>query len=360
MKSRIALLLLVYLISAGILLSSCGLTETSTGPNFETTSEKPEYGGTLNLVSLLDIEIFDPVAQGQMMGPVGKLVSEQYLGEDWTKGVAGTGEAAWIPNVTPAPDTSMGILAENWEIPELGMIIFKVREGVHWALNPSSEASRLMNGREVTADDWIASFNYLMQHPRSPFKIWQPKAASAATMEKTGPWEVTIKTPDDPLVGWNWLAWGSSWYYLLPPEVIEKYGDMRDWRNVVGTGPFMLTNVIAGSSATLVKNPNYWAKDPIGLGIGNQLPYLDGLKILVIPDISTADAAFRTGKSDLATGVGFENARNLLQFSSNLRYLKYIGNYTAVISMRMDKAELPYQDRRIRHALMLATDFDAL
>jgi hypothetical protein len=42
------------------------------------------------------------------------------------------------------------MLAESWEMPTVGPIDFKVRRGVHWALNPSSEASRLMNGRELT------------------------------------------------------------------------------------------------------------------------------------------------------------------------------------------------------------------
>jgi pyruvate/oxaloacetate carboxyltransferase len=62
----------------------------------------------------------------------------------------------------------------------------------------------------------------------------------------------------------------------IDPEVVEKYGSGADWRNSVGTGPFMLTDLVASSSATLVRNPNYWDKDPVGPGKGNQLPYLDG------------------------------------------------------------------------------------
>ena len=184
-------------------------------------------------------------------------------------------------------------------MPTLGTIVFRCAAGVRWALNPNSEASRLMNGREMTADDWIANFNYFMQHPRSLIKA-VPQLAGTATMEKTGPWEVTLKTPVDPLTGWNWLAWGIYGYFLMPPEVIKKYGDMREWRNVVGTGPFMLTDYVAGSSATLVKNPGFWEKNPVGPGKGDQLPYLDGVKILVIPDISTAQAGFRTAKFDNA------------------------------------------------------------
>jgi len=57
-----------------------------------------------------------------------------------------------------------------------------------------------------------------------------------------------------------------------PPEVIQKYGGMNDWRVSVGTGPFMLTDFVSASSATFVKNPAFWEKDPMGPGKGNSLP----------------------------------------------------------------------------------------
>ena len=46
--------------------------------------------------------------------------------------------------------------------------------------------------------------------------------------------------------------------YIVPPEVIEQHGDMQDWRNVVGTGPFMLTDLVEESSFTNTRNPDYW------------------------------------------------------------------------------------------------------
>ena len=54
---------------------------------------------------------------------------------------------------------------------------------------------------------------------------------------------------------------GDYFSFIMPPEVIEQYGDVQDWRNLVGTGPFMLTDVVEGSSMTYVKNPDYWGYD---------------------------------------------------------------------------------------------------
>jgi peptide/nickel transport system substrate-binding protein len=374
MKGKAVRLVLIPLSSVLLALAACIPTSNSTPPPLDTRTTttaisppvptgttmpdgKPRYGGTLNLMFNLDFTVFDPVASGQMMGIPGWLINEQYVGEDWAKGSAGSGEINWSPNTGVAPGNGTGILAESWEMPALGTIVFKVRPGVHWALDPKSEASRLMNGREVTADDWIINFDYFMHHPRSLIRF-APQLATA-TMDKTGPWEVTLNTIDDPLMGWSWFACGAS-FFLLPPEVLAKYGDMQDWRNVVGTGPFMVTDFVASSSVTLTKNPHFWEKDPVGVGKGNQLPYLDGVKMLIIPDTSTRLAAIRTGKIDSAGGVESEDAKSVLRSIPSLKQRRYLPLLSTMVAMRVDKDDLPYKDKRVRQALMMATDFDSL
>jgi len=73
-------------------------------------------------------------------------------------------------------------------------------------------------------------------------------------------------------------------------------GDINDWHHAIGTGPFILTDFVSGSSATLVKNPNYFGHDE--RYPQNQLPYVDNLSVLIIPDDATALAGLRTGKID--------------------------------------------------------------
>jgi peptide/nickel transport system substrate-binding protein len=368
MKKQVWWLLFAYLVSIAFLITSCGSSTITTNTTTKTTVsitqdqttktslEEPEYGGTLTLIPIIEVGIFDGVAMGQTLGPAAQLTRDAYMDLDWTRGTAGTGEIDWVPNISGVPDTCIGLLAESWEIPELGTIVYKVRQGVHWAFNPKSEASRMMNGREVTADDWIASFDYMMSHPRSLIRSVAPQLFGTATMEKTGPWEVTLRTPVDPLTGWNWLGADG----IFPPEVIARYGDMQDWRNVVGTGPFMLTDYIPGSSATLVRNPDYWDKDPVGPGKGNQLPYLDGVKILIVMDISTMSAAIRTARVDFFPGFPAEDTLNIIQSVPGIMYSSYVAGDPTVIAMRIDKNELPYKDKRVRQALMLATDFNTL
>ena len=66
---------------------------------------------------------------------------------------------------------------------------------------------------------------------------------------------------------WDYrLAWG-FYSVIMPKEVVDA--GATNWKNVNGTGPFMLTDFVAGNSNTYTKNPNYWDKEKIG-GAGLQ------------------------------------------------------------------------------------------
>ena len=41
-------------------------------------------------------------------------------------------------------------------------------------------------------------------------------------------------------------------------EAVTLWGNLNDWHHAIGSGPFILQDYVSGSSATLVKNPNYW------------------------------------------------------------------------------------------------------
>ncbi|MEK7354348.1 MAG: ABC transporter substrate-binding protein [Chloroflexota bacterium] len=222
-----------------------------------------------------------------------------------------------------------------------------------------SVAGRLMASRGVTADDVVSSFNRIIRAPAAWITTGQPQVSKSATIEKTGPWEVTLRTPVELMTAFVWLAQGAGFARLYPPEVAARYGDMADWRNAVGTGPYMLVDYVPGSQLLYKKNPIYWGKDPIGPGKGNQLPYADSLRELIIPDLSTAYAALRTGKLDLQMGAEKVDAQSLWKTAPRLEYQKYLAGPN-LIAMRQDKADKPFKDIRVRQALMLATDFQTI
>ena len=49
--------------------------------------------------------------------------------------------------------------------------------------------------------------------------------------------------------------------FVMPPEIIKQHSNMKSWRNVIGNGPYKLTEVLNGNSLTYTKNPDYWGID---------------------------------------------------------------------------------------------------
>jgi peptide/nickel transport system substrate-binding protein len=225
-------------------------------------------------------------------------------------------------------------------------MIFHIREGIHWQDKPP------VNGRELTADDVVFSLNRQCTLPTAYMKRTYPEAA--ASMKVSAPDEHTVMIKCDSQYFGDIITM-IDYMEIYPKEAVEQFGDMNDWKNSIGTGPFILSDYVPGSLITFDRNPNYWETDPVGPGEGNQLPYVDGVKLYIIPDESTAIAAFRTGKVDVIT-VDWELAQEFLN-TPELKHVRYFDDYgQAAIYMRTDKKDSPFADKRVRQALYLAID----
>ncbi|MEK7353448.1 MAG: ABC transporter substrate-binding protein, partial [Chloroflexota bacterium] len=218
-----------------------------------------------------------------------------------------------------------------------------------------------MNGRELTPADIVFTIKRNATSPAAAIYLAKPEMSQAMTINETAPWQVTVKMPVDPWGGFERIFYGVGGSNSpQPPEVVQKYGNMNNWKNSVGAGAWMLTDFVAGSIATLSKNSNYWETDPMGPGKGNQLPYADTVKLLIVPDASTRLAAMRTGKVDISMAVTATDARDLRKTAPRMKSRQRTTISPLVIAMRLDKPGLPYQDIRVRQALMMATDIVGL
>jgi peptide/nickel transport system substrate-binding protein len=240
-----------------------------------------------------------------------------------------------------------GSLAESWEIQGKDTIIFHLRKGVKWHNKPPT------NGRELTAEDVVFSLKRQCTLPTAYFKRTYPKAAETTEITAPDPYTVVVKCKPEYFADVITLI--PDYMCIFPKDAVEQFGNMNDWKNSIGTGPFMLTEFVPGSVISYVRNPAYWEKNPIGPGKGDQLPYLDGVKTLIIPDESTADAAFRTGQLDILT-CDWERAQQFLRMPQ-LKHIRYLDDYgQACIYMRTDKKDSPFADKRVRQAMWLAID----
>jgi peptide/nickel transport system substrate-binding protein len=174
---------------------------------------------------------------------------------------------------------------------------------------------------------------------------------------KTGPYEIQVKHPlKEHLEGAMRLL--NS--VMIAPEVYEQYEDdsLYDWRYDVGNGPYIIVDIVAANTVTLEKNPNYWMTDPIGPGMGNQLPYIDKLKYIIIQDLSTRQAAARTGKIDQMIGLTLEDKNLMTNQTPELMAAEGTIGLIAPMFMRTDLE--PFSDKNVRRALMVATDFNEI
>ncbi|MBI2829974.1 MAG: hypothetical protein HYX81_02315 [Chloroflexi bacterium] len=387
MKGRIVWLVVSGVVALSLVMASCAKgPATPTGPAPTTAvptaaaptrptpgaptapaAEKPKYGGKLTLGLATEPNQFDPVRGNPFGTQPFHIVNEELWRGDWAKGPAGgygTNEASWTIN-NDLWRVKAGYLAESWKMDigaETASITWSIRRGVRFALNPDSEASRLVNGREMTADDVIFSTKTVLSDTRtylyqSERELREALAKGNLKVTSPGPWQVKWEIPRD--LFYQLMYRVGDYHYVVPKEVWERPGNMNDWKTSVGTGPWMLTEVLPGTSQTFKKNPNYWMKDPVGPGKGNQLPYIDEVKWLIIPDRSTLMAAFRTAKIDHLPNVYWEDARNLIKEKLPVKWSTgYSAAPSNMVGIRTDKP--PFNDIRVRQALMLAIDFEGI
>ena len=275
-------MLTLTLMVAVFWVSSAAAQKYVTDPSTGKVVTAPEYGGTITFIKKEESEHMDAAIQGWATGDVGGVVEPLAVG-DWA-----IKRGEWNFEFLNPPAATKGALAESWETPDALTYIIHVRQGVHW------HDKAPMNGRALTADDIVYNFRRLMgmccgfTEP-SNFTGFL-KNVKFESITATDKQTVVFKLKEPNLTALKGIF--SDWAaYIYPPEVIEKHGDMRDWRNLVGTGPLELTDWTKGSSLTWEKHPDYWGTDE--KYPQNRLPYVDVIRALVMPEVATQLAEWR-------------------------------------------------------------------
>ena len=320
--------------------------------------EAPRYGGTLTFATIMpETGGADMVVNGRsgLMLPQGVLekpaVANWALPRDeWGLSMSTSNTPLW---------TLTGLLAESWETPDDTTIVLNIRKGVHWHDKPP------MNGREFTADDMV--FNYQRYLALGEFADAEPAAAGdlnhvfIESVTASDKWTVVFELERPHLFALKQIL---QWYtlYMHPPEVIKEHGDLNDWRNLVGTGPFMLTDYVEGSSVTCIKNPDYWGFDE--KYPENRLPYVDELTALIMREEATRSAALRTGRLDYRGYAGETQLRTVDLSESLARTNPEIAQWPYItrsdVSFGVNVNNPPFDDIRVRKAMQMAMDLETI
>ena len=263
------------------------------------------YGGTITYATISEPLTFN-YALANDAGSSGYL---GYLFEGLT-------ETSWLTDeVEPA-------LAESWESSEDGLTwTFHLREDVQWH-----------DGAPFTAQDVDFTFNRILYNDdvpttdRAPFLFrflnddgeWQEERMSVTAVD-----DYTIQCVLPSPFATFLRSMGTAIY---PSHILEPVLDSGDFESlwdintepaeVIGTGPFTISEYVPQERLTLQRNPNYWLQDEEG----NHLPYLDEVIYHIVPDFAAELAAFQSGETDYHGVLGEEYA--------TLKGMEEAGNFT--------------------------------
>ncbi len=151
--------------------------------------------------------------------------------------------------------------------------------------------------------------------------------------------------------------------FILPPEVIKQHGDISDWRNFVGTGPYELTDWVQGTSITHTKNPDYWGFDE--KYPQNRLPYIDKLVGLFIMEEATRLAGLRSGRIDflgfpagVSDIVSVDIVDSLIRTNPDIQLMAWWDRSETSYALPVDQP--PFDDIRVRKAMQMALDLKTI
>ena len=175
-------------------------------------------------------------------------------------------------------------LATEWTVSDDGLTYtFTLRDGVSFH-----------NGRTMTAADVVYSYERIMaEDTGSPQASRFAAVASAEAIDDTTV-VFTLSSPYAPFLS------NLTNLSVVPKEVVEAEGNLQ--QVAVGTGPFMLKEVVPDTYVLLEANPNYYRDGEPGVA---------ELKYNVVPEASTRAAGLRTGTYHLLPDVDPATAETL-------------------------------------------------
>ncbi len=352
MVKKIVWLMMSCLMVIALVVSSCNSKDKEEDKDTLLPPETPKVGGTLVATGLDFTGPMDPTTAQAIRVAHMMFTSNELMQGDWKKGPGGTKETAWDWGFLGDITLMAGELCESWELPDSETIIFNLRKGIKY------QDKAPANGREMTADDVVWNIDYQFNYQGT----WQAMSYPPGDPRRPLSWKaldkytVEVKVPSTSQAIML-LEIGDN-LYVNPPECWTEGDGWQDWTEVVGSGPFLLTDYVPGSSITYTKHPNYFEFDP--LHPEYRLPYVDELKQMILPDRSSLLASFRTGKIDIIWGANgsaanIDEAQDVMQRTPQVKWYKRLGN-ASLAAMRVDKPELPFYDLRVRQAMNLAVD----
>ena len=319
MKKRTAARSMAALMGAAMVLTACGggnttapTTGASSGGETQTASESAESGKITKTDIVVgqasDIVTLDPAGQ-----------------QDTTSGVLMKHAYSTLLDVDNegkvVPD-----LAESYEMKSDTEYVFKLREDAcFW------------DGTPVTAQDVKFSLDRAKGMPKT-----KSNTSKIEEVTVNGDHEVTIKLTE-PYAAFKTIVTQHNLSILSEKAVTEAGDSYGDVDNLLGSGPFKVTEWVPNDHYTLVRNDNYWGEMPIATSITCR----------VIPEGSARTIALEAGEIDVVWSVDPTDCANV-ESNPDVKLLSQPSTGIDYVGMNTQKEK--FSDKRVRQAINYALD----
>lgn len=306
MKNKVIWLSVCFFIVLSIVFASCAKTptisSTSTVQQSLSTTQQPvssnpvtkanwwdkygtpQYGGTITVrTTFIVAGNFDPLAS-----PVPGIFAGGFAANAWGEALAmpdwTLDRSTWSYSIGFAPLQYLkGLLAQSWEQTDPLTITVHLRQGITWQNKPP------VNGREITADDIVFNYDRLLgtgNGYNQPNLFYISRFSNIKKAVAVDRYTVQFQLNQSGVVGLCQILLGE--FFFVPPEWVAlggppsnappagppggsggpppggppaAGGPLTDWKNVVGSSPWVLTDFVNGSKMEFSRNPDYWGYD---------------------------------------------------------------------------------------------------
>ena len=232
------------------------------------------------------------------------------------------------------PTDFVGDVAESWTHSADGLTYtFKLRHNV-----------KFHDGSMMTSRDVKASFDKIIFPPKGVvsdrkamfFMVKSVEAPDASTVAFHLKFATAAFLP----------AVANPYNWIYKADILAK--DIHWYEtHVMGTGPFMFKEYVAGSHVVGVRNPDYFMPG---------LPYLDGYRALFIKQEAPQLAALRGGRALINFRALPPKAVDELRASMDGKIKVQESPWNCGLYVAPNNTVKPFDDPRVRRALSLALD----
>ena len=233
------------------------------------------------------------------------------------------------------------MLAESWSVPDPNTVEFKLRQGVAFQNGEPFNASSVKYSIERFVDPGL----------NSPLLGGWPKSFQGVEVVDDHTVRLRFSQPEATI--FDTLAIAPA---MLPPGYYASNSEDVLATNPIGTGPFKFVEAVRDDHTTLARNPNYWGVDTY-----KGSPLVATVMFRPVPDVGTRVADLLNGTADMIFDVAPDDIDTLRSRAGD-GFQVVAGNAAKLQFVQfMPKSPTdPLADRRVRQALNLAVDVNAI